>query len=112
MKLDGNVVLITGGATGIGFELAKQLHQRSNTVIITGRDTKKLARAKEALPELHTIQSDVSKLEDARGSLLQGDQGVSRSQPLDQQRRHHEGDQPPQGPTRDSRTSPTRSTST
>lgn len=64
MKLDGNTILITGGASGIGFELAKELEKRGNTVIITGRDQAKLRRAKEPLPRLHTIQSDVSRVED------------------------------------------------
>ncbi|HEY8129632.1 MAG TPA: SDR family NAD(P)-dependent oxidoreductase, partial [Hyphomicrobium sp.] len=42
MKLSGNTVLVTGGSTGIGFELSKHLVARGNTVIITGRDPAKL----------------------------------------------------------------------
>ncbi len=64
MKLDGNTVLITGGTSGIGLELAKQLLKRSNTIIITGRDSERLEGAKKQLPELHTIQSDASRIAD------------------------------------------------
>jgi uncharacterized oxidoreductase len=60
MKLDKKTVLITGGTSGIGLELAKQLHQRNNTVIVTGRDQEKLDAAKRILPGVHTIKSDVS----------------------------------------------------
>lgn len=60
MKLTQNTILITGGTSGIGFELAKQLSQLGNTIIVTGRDAAKLDRAKKAMPKIHTIQSDVS----------------------------------------------------
>jgi uncharacterized oxidoreductase len=64
MKLDGNTVLITGGTSGIGLELAKELLKRGNAVLITGRDRERLERAKKQLPELHTIQSDASRIAD------------------------------------------------
>ena len=60
MKLEGRTILITGGTSGIGFELAKRLIARRNTVIITGRDKQKLDQAKSALAGVHTLQSDVS----------------------------------------------------
>ncbi len=64
MKLDGNTILIAGGTSGMGLELAKELLNRNNTVIVTGRDAARLAQAKDQLPQLHTIQSDVSRIED------------------------------------------------
>ena len=64
MKLDGNTVLITGGSSGIGLELARQLLARGNTVIITGRDTARLERAQASVPGLHTMASDVRRAED------------------------------------------------
>jgi len=59
MKMNGNTILITGGTSGIGFELVKQLIA-NNTIIVTGRDQKKLDKAKAAFPKLNTIKSDVS----------------------------------------------------
>lgn len=60
MKLANKTVLITGGTSGIGLELAKQLLERGNTVLVTGRDPEKLEAAKAALPGIHVLQSDVS----------------------------------------------------
>lgn len=59
MKLENRTVLITGGTSGIGFELAKQLLARGNTVIVTGRDRAKLEAAERVLPGVHTFESDV-----------------------------------------------------
>ena len=60
MKLEKRTVLITGGTSGIGLELAKQLLDRGNTVIVTGRDQAKLDTTKQALPAIYTVRSDVS----------------------------------------------------
>ena len=60
MKLTKRTILITGGTSGIGFELAKQLLSRDNVILVTGREQDRLDRAKRALPELHTFKSDVS----------------------------------------------------
>jgi uncharacterized oxidoreductase len=62
MRLEGNTILITGGTSGIGLQLAKELLNRDNTVIVTGRDQAKLEAAKKELPKLQIIRSDVSKL--------------------------------------------------
>ena len=61
MKLVDKTVLITGGTSGIGLELARQLLQRGNTVVVTGRDEAKLLSARQLLPEVHTIQNDISR---------------------------------------------------
>jgi uncharacterized oxidoreductase len=60
MNISNNAILITGGTSGIGFELATQLLALGNAVIITGRDQAKLDRIKKEQPLLHTIQSDVT----------------------------------------------------
>ena len=45
MKLNGNTILITGGATGIGFALAEAFVKEDNEVIICGRREDKLREA-------------------------------------------------------------------
>ncbi|GAB3890222.1 SDR family oxidoreductase [Larkinella knui] len=71
MKLKGKVVLITGGASGIGLEAAKQFLANGASVLITGRNTAKLEAAKKMYPALITINSDVSRDEDARQLVAQ-----------------------------------------
>ena len=60
MKLERRTILITGGTSGIGLELARQMLVRGNTVIVTGRDQERLDEAARTLPDVHTIKSDVS----------------------------------------------------
>jgi len=48
MRIKGNVVLVTGGATGIGFALAKKFVEAGNEVIICGRREAKLKEAKDS----------------------------------------------------------------
>ncbi|MCD5974032.1 SDR family oxidoreductase [Pseudomonas quasicaspiana] len=61
MNLNGKTVLITGGSSGIGLELARRFLKMGNVVIITGRDDAKLQAAKNELPGLHAIRSDVGR---------------------------------------------------
>ncbi|MFV0466861.1 MAG: SDR family oxidoreductase [Lachnospiraceae bacterium] len=60
MKLRSDTILISGGSSGIGLEMTRQLIALGNTVIITGRDMEKLEKAKRELPTVHIYQSDVS----------------------------------------------------
>jgi uncharacterized oxidoreductase len=60
MLLKNKTILITGGTSGIGLELAAQLSERGNKIVITGRDPVKLEAVKKLLPMIHAIQSDVS----------------------------------------------------
>lgn len=71
MKTSGNTILITGGTSGIGLELTKQLLQRDNTIIVTGRDAKKMAEVKKRFPAIHTLVSDVSRSEDIQKLVSQ-----------------------------------------
>ena len=66
MKISGNTILITGGATGIGYELAKEFLAEGNTVIICGRRETKLNEAKLLFPQLITKQCDIASIEQRR----------------------------------------------
>ena len=69
MKIQGNTVLITGGATGIGFALAESFIHAGNTVIICGRREDKLKEAKKKLPQIYPRACDLTK-EKERESLF------------------------------------------
>ena len=56
--LDGRVALITGGTSGIGYEIAKKYLQSGCSVIITGRDHSRINIACEKLKE-ETSSSNV-----------------------------------------------------
>jgi uncharacterized oxidoreductase len=66
MKLSKQVVLITGGGSGIGLALAKKFLDNDNTVIITGRNLGKLEKVKERNPKIHISQSDVTAAADVQ----------------------------------------------
>jgi len=70
MKIQGNTVLITGGATGIGFSLAQAFVEAGNHVVICGRREAKLREVKSKLPQVHTRICDLSK-EDKRTLLYE-----------------------------------------
>ncbi len=60
MKLSGNKILITGGATGIGLALAERFVKEQNTVLICGRRKDALEEAAGKLPSLITRPCDLS----------------------------------------------------
>lgn len=60
MNPAGHVVLITGGASGIGFALAQQFSSAGNRVIIVGRSEHKLRSAACALPGVIACAADIS----------------------------------------------------
>ena len=64
MKISHRKVFITGGASGIGFALAKEFMRRNNKVLICGRNPEKLRDANEKLPGLVVKSCDVTDLND------------------------------------------------
>jgi uncharacterized oxidoreductase len=64
MKLERKKILITGGGSGIGLELARRLAQ-SNEVVIAGRDEAKLEQARRETPAVRTHRLDVTSEEEA-----------------------------------------------
>lgn len=69
MKLTENTILITGGASGIGFALARQLSERGNQVIICGRSEESLANARTQVPALIARVCDIADTESRRSMV-------------------------------------------
>jgi uncharacterized oxidoreductase len=60
MERSGNLILITGGASGIGLAMAKRFTEEGNTVIVCGRREQVLAEAAKQVPGLLTRRCDLS----------------------------------------------------
>jgi uncharacterized oxidoreductase len=69
MQTTGHIALITGGGSGIGLALASNLAARNNTVIIGGRDQRKLEQARIEVPALHTTHLDITDEASTRAAL-------------------------------------------
>jgi uncharacterized oxidoreductase len=69
MQLSDNTVLITGGATGIGYAMAEAFLEAGSRVAICGRTDKRLLEARAKRPELQTRVCDVSKNVDRKGLI-------------------------------------------
>jgi uncharacterized oxidoreductase len=69
MNISGNTVLITGGATGIGYSMAKAFLEAENEVIICGRRQGRLDEACTKHPGLHVKKCDITVEEDRRSLL-------------------------------------------
>lgn len=66
MNKSQQIVLITGGSSGIGLALAKKFMENDNTVIITGRNLSKLETVQKDFPKINIFQSDVTDDADVR----------------------------------------------
>jgi uncharacterized oxidoreductase len=60
MNISNNKILVTGGATGIGFGIAERFICENNSVIICGRRRSALDEAAAKLPSLITRECDLS----------------------------------------------------
>jgi len=65
MNITGKTILITGGGSGIGFEIAKLLSS-NNKVIITGRSEDRLRNAAAKLHNVSYIAADVNSEADLK----------------------------------------------
>ena len=59
MKLSGKVALVTGGSRGIGFATAKMLSENGATVVITSKDSERLQKAAQEIPNSIGIEADI-----------------------------------------------------
>ncbi|MEL7689078.1 SDR family oxidoreductase [Citromicrobium bathyomarinum] len=63
MKISGNTILITGGGSGIGRELARKWHDLGNTVIVAGRTLDALEETAAGYENIHPVTLDVAQPE-------------------------------------------------
>ena len=60
MDLSHNTVLVTGGGSGIGLALAKAFAKNGNTVLVCGRDTKKLEAVSNETSNIAGFPCDIA----------------------------------------------------
>src|ERR1700748_2880615 len=60
MKTTGKTVLITGGGSGIGFEIARSFSEKGNKVIIVGRNEARLQDAASRLKNVDYFAADIT----------------------------------------------------
>lgn len=65
MQLSGKTAVVTGGSDGIGLEIARLLQSKGASVIICGRDEKRLDEARQE--GLEAIAADLSTAEGCSG---------------------------------------------
>ena len=59
MKIEGSIVIVTGGTKGIGFAIAEELLRRGAKVLISGRDRSTLRDAVADLSSLGSCEGEV-----------------------------------------------------
>lgn len=66
MKFSNKTVLVTGGGSGIGLDIAKLYAEKGFKVLIIGRNGEKLTKAAAGLKGIHTFACDITKSEDVQ----------------------------------------------
>ena len=59
MKLENRRVLVTGGNSGIGLEIAEAFQRSKSRVIVCGRDKAKLSEVTKKYPDIMVIPCDI-----------------------------------------------------
>lgn len=98
MKTSGNIILITGGGSGIGAALAHRFHDAGNIVIVAGRRLDALEAACAGRPNMHAMTLDVERADGVADfvdrllaahpglNVLINNAGIMRFESLDTQR--------------------------
>ncbi len=60
MKMTGNTMLVTGGGSGIGRELAQRFHALGNRVLVAGRTRETLEETIAGREDMHALTFDAS----------------------------------------------------
>jgi uncharacterized oxidoreductase len=69
MKLTKRTILLTGGGTGIGRALARELASKGNTVLVCGRRLQMLEETAATSERLHPYACDLTRSEDMQDML-------------------------------------------
>lgn len=64
MKPTGNTILVTGGGSGIGREMARRWHDQGNTVIVAGRTAATLEETAQGRANMHAMTFDAGDAAD------------------------------------------------
>lgn len=98
MKQSGNTIVITGGGSGIGRELARRFHALGNTVVVAGRSLAPLQETIGDRANMHAMLLDVTDphsieafsrrlvAEHPRANVLVNNAGIMRFEDLTRRR--------------------------
>lgn len=67
MKMAGNTILVTGGGSGIGRELARRFNELGNTVIVAGRRMNALEETTAGRNRMHAMTFDIEDPDEIAG---------------------------------------------
>jgi len=66
VSLSGKIALVTGGSRGIGFSTGTILSENGASVVITGKDAKRLKNASEKIPNSIGIVANIRNTDDVK----------------------------------------------